>query len=208
MGTRRFGLIWILLSGCISLGDYRSASVLPEGTWEMGAGSPLVLVRVDTSGVDGSPGLYPEVFARYGLSRNLEVEGRAVVIFPFTGALGGGVRWRLWDSGWITTLGLHGMVFLLRDQASSFTMISLYPGIWMGKGKIRASARLMWVLASINEDTTRWTDWATTGVLLTVGTREAANTVVRFYPELSLLYPFSASFFWVLLGLGVSFQAP
>jgi len=146
-------LVLLLFQGCISVGNYASPSLVGKGEWEVGVGTPLVITVVDSAGSGGTliaptTLIAPELFARHGVTRNLELEGRAVVS-PFgLGALGGGYRWGVSDSGFQVAVGLSATYFAIGSSSDWLQILAFYPGVWLGTDRLYGALRGLWAVGS------------------------------------------------------------
>ena len=198
----------LFLQGCLSLGNYASPTLVGEGAWEMGVGTPILTAKVDPTGVDMDAGIYPELFARYGVAKDLEIEGRAVVAPPFGGAVGGGFRWALADSGFRVAVGLSAPYYTFVENITSpstrWTTLVFYPGIWMGTDRLYSALRGLW--AVIGASTSGGDVWGSgsPGIQIVVGQRLRGD-VFDALPELTLWLPLpgASPSIRILLGFGI-----
>lgn len=109
------------MSGCLTVGMYRTAHVLPEGEGDFGLNFSVVRASVDApagtnlgSTVFTYPNVVPEISYHYGVSENTEAGGR---IAPGAGMIELDLKYRLLRAGSLhvavqPAAGYHALAFI------------------------------------------------------------------------------------------------
>ncbi|HKJ93174.1 MAG TPA: hypothetical protein VJ957_08400 [Longimicrobiales bacterium] len=112
-----------LLPACVSLSTFQTPVPVGKGRLALGAGAVTV---VPTDSSEGG-GLLPELYARYGVSPNVDVTGKFLGIPPF-GALYGDVKVRMVQR----PFSVSGVLGVSVAGADSLSTVGFYPMVLAG----------------------------------------------------------------------------